>query len=404
MFLNFLSSKQKPRRTRTRTRTLRLESLDKRELMDASGMGPQLPVMGPVQPAEISFEQAFANVSSRSSQNSHSERINRGDVKSSLLPIAGQTTEYSWRVSGREAFQLTIAPQNGMIVQYDLYAPGHSRPMPGYSGLTGSEKILRVIYTGGNPGDMTLRVTTTRTTPVGRVLVGLESVSNPSDDATTIRRGRVVTGTLREPIAVNQHVFTSNQRETVQIAITPIGNQPLRYQIFGPGSAGPVNGDFHDGSKPFGHRHGITRTPIVLTMPTAGQSGKWIIQIQSNNFSRNVSYKVGLETVTAPSPNATAVQRGFSQTSTISESLQANQFKLNSRARENYRIDITPVAGMRVSYQVFAPGFDNPIHGLSGTTDKPIRLNLGTVHSGDFVILVRAADNLSTGSFKLAVR
>ena len=215
-------------------------------------------------------------------------------------------------------------------------------------------------------------------------------------------------GQSRPQIAVNQHFFTSNQRETVQIAITPIGNHPLRYQIFAPGRVGSVSRDVspEDGSRPFGHWgfFGVTRKPILLTLPTAGLTGQWIVQVQSNNFSRNVDYKIGVETVSAPSPNATPVHRGYSQTSSVTESLQARQFKLNVNARENYRINITPVAGFRISYQVFAPGLGRPIEALSGTTSSPISLNLRTVYSGEYLIVIRAEDLLSTGSFGLAVR
>jgi large repetitive protein len=353
----------KPKARPIRSRSLRLESLECRELMSVT---PTVAIAGcsaAAQSAYVSSQIVKAAVSTSTMQ--------YGGIWSGNLRSASTPATVTFNGKAGELIQIATAA-SGFTPRTELVAP--------------SGKVVSIwTYPGEFPhsvqleenGVYTIRVKANNSSGTGTCQVGLERISSPSLDATSLSIGKVVSGRISAGLEKDQYTFTLKAGQTIQFSLAGSGIDVFAH-LYEPG----------------GNQKAVEVYAHQTQTFTAQSAGVYILQIQDRNVLKTGTYKVGVESIYAASPDASTLTVGQKASAKITSELQKDQYKVYLKAGQKVQFNFTN-SGINVYAKLYDPAGNDKM-----TMTRVNQAYKFTAQSaGWYVLQVQDWNLIKTGSY-----
>ena len=294
--------------------------------------------------------------------------IARGSVITGTLVESLQVNQIKFMAEANEVLRLRVASVDPSLrIEPILYGPGGGRIFLNHFDS----------FTVPSRGTYVLNVLSNGPVDIGSYRVGLESLSSPSPDSTTIERGSIVTGAITESFQVNQIRFTAALHEVLQIrTATNNPNERIEAMVFN-SQGGQV---FLDHNSRF----------------TVGADGTYVLNIWSSNPFALSTYRVGLESITSPSLDAIPIQRGQTKNDRISQALEVDQFSFSAEMSQQFVIlAYARNASHALQYEIY------DLFGRRVFLDHNNRLTAAT--RGMYIIQIWSTDFQQLGDYSVSL-
>ncbi len=387
---------------KNRHRLLTFEGLDRREMMDAAGLGvlaaaavavpneTTAALVGPALPASSATSTGLAGAQASATV------LAKGTVQIASITKAGEVDAFTFTAKAGETIELAMARYSisNFVPCVKVYYPdGSLWQTLSPNGLTGEK---RLVVPKGMSGTFRVEVQDNNLRDTGQYKLGLESISPPSLNPIALKAGKIAKRQITESIQKDQFVFTASSRQTIELAVArnSISNFKPKVQIFYPNGTLwktlTVNG-----------LTGETR----LAVPK-GIGGQFVVQVQDDNLLDIGDYKIGLESISPPSADASPLKAGKAVTRTIGESIAKDQFTFQAKARDTIKLTIERksisnfVPEVRVFYPDGTLWKTFTVNGLAGEA----RLTVPKGVKGLFLVQVQDNNLLDTGKYTLSLK
>jgi hypothetical protein len=269
--------------------------------------------------------------------------------------------------SGFDAYAQVFGPSG---TRYDDFFATGQRP------LTLAESGVFMVHVSDHNG-----------AEQGSFTIGLEGINPISPNPTPLVKGGFVQGVIDTGIDVEQYTFQANVNDLIGISLTST-----------PGAAGfdsladvyAPSGELVDSFFATGLRY-----------ITAAEAGTYMVQVHDHDYGQNGSFKVGLEGIKPPSPDALALPAGQAVPGAIDSINDVDQHLFYGQPGDLVHMTLTSTPG--------APGFDAlvDVFGPSGTLldsffaidQRPLTLTETGVH----LVQVHDHDFTQPGSYTFRV-
>ncbi len=223
----------------------------------------------------------------------------------------------------------------------------------------------------------------------GTYALGLEGVSPVTPGATALSLGSLVTDAIDAPADVDEYTFTASAGDIVSIALAQItgfdAGIQARAVLFDPNGTEIQNW--------------LANAQPEYTLPS---TGTYLIQIQAENVHRTGTYALGLEGVSPVTPGATALTLGATHSGTIDAPADVDVLTFAGTSGSSVTITLTHTggftAGARARVTLFSPAGAQVLE-FDATGSQQVTLGA----TGTFVVQVKAANGVTTGSYDILV-
>jgi len=252
----------------------------------------------------------------------------RGVVVNDAISRASEVDRFQFRANGGERFQLSLAtanPSNVLSVRIIRPDGGTSEVILTVSGV----RQTQFTIPGNLTGNYIVEVRARNGATTGQYRIGLESISTPSPNAVALNSNSLITGTLREPIQVDQYRVQGRPGERIQLRIADLNpaSGPLKVTVFKPGGASKTGVLQVNGSRQI--EFWITNT----------EAGTYLVHVEARNGLSTGQYRLQMQTLTPTlATSATVLRSGTTRTENIQGPVQSKQFLID--VRPNQRIDL----------------------------------------------------------------
>lgn len=367
----FFRKARKERRTPHRNRTLRLETLERRELMDGYGMYSRLPSF----PTLVAEGEPPASYLTQSSN-----VLVPGNVRNDSISRLGEIDRFTVQATAGQVFQVATAPGGNLYAHIRVVGPDGKTLVN-----TASTSALAPQFTATRAGNYTVLVQGKDHRFVGPYRLGLESLSRPSANARQLVAGNVAVGNLTGTVQVDQYAITARAGDLFQVAMSPQSNFNASIRVFEPGGKVLVN---------------TSTSGAVAPQFRADRAGQYIIQVQAHNLTSLGRYSVGIESLARPSNNAKQIAIGSVANGRINAPLQADQYKFTAVAGQRFQVAMAPQGDLNASIRVFEPGGRVLVNtSTSGAVAPQFIANL----AGQYIVQVQARNLTSLGNYRVGI-
>ncbi|MBX3421779.1 MAG: PPC domain-containing protein [Pirellulaceae bacterium] len=370
MFFSTIPDKE--RRISHRSRTLRVESLERRELMDGYGLHLSLPSVSALvaegeQPAVFAQQSSVALVT--------------GNVRNDSISRVGEVDRFTVQASAGQLFQVAIAPNGNLNAQLRVL-DSIGRVIVSAA----STQTFARNFSAGTAGTYIVEIQGVNHRSVGTYRLGLESLSRPSADAKALPIGSIANGQLSGSVQVDQFKVAARAGQVFQVALATQSGLDATMRVYAPGGRMLLE---------------ATTKSAAARNFTATAAGEYIVQIQATNLTSTGSYRVGVESLSSPSADAKALSVGGFNNGQLTGSVQADQHRFLANSGQRFHLDLAPLAGLNAKIRVFEPGGRLVLEGL---TSSARTYNFTSSIKGEFIVMIEAANLTSLGSYRLGLR
>lgn len=318
----------------------------------------------------------------------------RGVVVNDSISRAGEIDRFQFRANAGERFQLSLAtsnPSNVLSVRILRPDGGTIGGVLTVSGVTQTQFTIPSTVSG----DFTVEVRARNGATTGHYRIGLESISTPSSNAVGLNPGSLVTGTLREPIQVDQYRVQGRAGERIQLRIADLNpaSGPLKVTVFKPGGVSKTGVLQVNGSRQ------------IEFWVNSLETGTYLVHVEARNGLSTGQYRLQMQTLTPSlATHAPLLRSGTVLTDNIQGPVQSKQFLID--VSPNQRIDLKLT-------RFSAPASFQPritLYNAAGNIVRRIVVRNGTgtisipTHSSmgsRLLVQVEDASLVSAGSFRL---